>query len=181
MALFEGLRLKLTAMMDFAPETSPEFRVFLHKRPTKVDLGLYAEHLSRQLGLSDDVIALAYWYIVKLKETNPQFQLEALNASRVLLTSVVVACKFAEDDHVLLKNAAKAGGLPVRELVRMEACFLKALGWNLPLGDTSELKAALHVDLSSTADHTSESDDDEYFAGLSYEDNQEYSELSAFF
>lgn len=92
----------------------------------------YLSRLHWNFGCSTSCYVLALVYIDRIGARNARMKLNHFTCHRLLLTSLVLALKFHDDDYPPYANAfyAKTGGLGVGELNRMEREFCKTLDWN---------------------------------------------------
>jgi hypothetical protein len=95
-------------------------------------LGDYLSRLHWNFGCSTSCFVLALVYIDRIGVRNPRMELKHFTCHRLLLTSLVLALKFHDDDYPPYANAfyAKIGGLGVGEFNRMEREFCRSLDWN---------------------------------------------------
>lgn len=70
-------------------------------------------------------------YIDQIIQTNPSFVVNSLNIHRLLITSVMLACKFFDDHYYHNAYYAKVGGVPLEEMNSLEVEFLFMTNFSL--------------------------------------------------
>eukprot|EP00826_Nyctotherus_ovalis_P039910 TRINITY_DN3874_c0_g1_i8.p1 TRINITY_DN3874_c0_g1~~TRINITY_DN3874_c0_g1_i8.p1 ORF type:complete len:164 (-),score=11.17 TRINITY_DN3874_c0_g1_i8:137-628(-) len=86
---------------------------------------------------SESCYVIAFIYIDRLLQNNPGFLLSKLNIHRLILSTVILAAKYSEDEYVDNATFSKIGGIPLPELNLLEAYTLILLHYNLRV--TTEL------------------------------------------
>jgi len=89
----------------------------------------YAMRLKARFGCSEACFVLALIYIDRLAKMHTGISVNRLSAHRLLLTSLVVATKFHDDEYYSNTCYAKSGGIKVDDLNAMEAGFLRLIGF----------------------------------------------------
>ena len=151
--------------------------VFSNKRKVRVSLPLYIEHVQSGLGLSNEMLAAAYNLLATFLENALVFVLTPFNVQRTVFTSLALVHKFLSEKPVTQFKLAEVSGIPSEELNKCEVAFLKVIEWKLSLGDVDRT-------LSTMLNHAhgeSSSEDEVDLKHLNAEENEEFSELSAFF
>ena len=89
---------------------------------------------------------MALWYLYRLCELDPAFCPTPNNVHRLLITALVIASKASDDTFHSNNFMATCGGIPVRELNKLELHMCSVLEWHLlPTGDElSQLVDAVH-------------------------------------
>ncbi len=67
-------------------------------------------------------------YIDRLCE-NTKIQMAMNNIHRLIITSVLLAIKFNEDDYYSNNHYAKIGGISLQEINKLEEEFIEGLNW----------------------------------------------------
>ena len=155
----------------------PQSSVFLNKRQFRLSLPLYIEHVQTVLGLSDEMLAAAYNLLAALLESTPEIALNPLNVQKLLFTSLSLVYKLLSENPITQSKLAEVGGIHLDDLNSCEVAFLRAIEWKLSLGDVAR---TLEIMLAQTQTHSS-SDEEGNWKHLKAEENEECSELSAFF
>ena len=97
----------------------------------KVALRNYLERICSHISITEEVCLLSLVYIDRLLRSPAHISFNSLTVHRILLTSMVLALTWLEDDVPDWESLAKVGGVPVEELVCMMSHFLRAVGWCL--------------------------------------------------
>lgn len=132
------LGLRIAAAAEQSTEKPPAtdgtglaaLAVFNAPRLPPISIQHYAIRLFDHLRCSAECFALALVYLDRALAAGPDL-LRAQNAHRLLLTGVVVATKFHDDTIYTNAHYARAGGLAVAEMNRLEATLLHLIGWRL--------------------------------------------------
>jgi hypothetical protein len=82
-------------------------------------------------------------YVDRLRAMNLDFQVTSYNVHRLLLVAMLLAIKFAEDEHPSNEYVAGVGGLEVSELCDLEIRFCLAIQFNFMIS-IEELRGVLH-------------------------------------
>jgi len=94
-----------------------------------ISLPDYTARIQKYFQCSHECFVLSLVYIDRLVESSPEFKLSHVNAHKILLTSLVLAAKFHNDDYQSNKHYARVGGVSLAELNKLETHFLKLLDW----------------------------------------------------
>jgi len=73
---------------------------------------------------SGECFVLALVYIDRIIQSNPNFVVNSLNIHRLLITSIMLAAKFFDDQYFNNAYYAKVGGVPCHEVNSLEVEFL---------------------------------------------------------
>eukprot|EP01105_Mastigella_eilhardi_P027944 TRINITY_DN88_c0_g4_i2.p1 TRINITY_DN88_c0_g4~~TRINITY_DN88_c0_g4_i2.p1 ORF type:complete len:772 (-),score=175.69 TRINITY_DN88_c0_g4_i2:325-2640(-) len=104
---------------------------FDSKRPPTITLHAYMGRIAQYSGCTNDTVIAALVLIDRVIVKNPNFLVTNRNIHRLLLTCIVVACKFYEDVFYTNKFYARVGGVPVEEMNNLEIALLSLLGFDL--------------------------------------------------
>ncbi|KAG5244825.1 hypothetical protein OIU76_002973 [Salix suchowensis] len=104
--------------------------IFHGSRTPNLSIKQYIERIFKLSGCSTSCFVVAYIYISKfLRLTGGH--LTSLNAHRLLITSIMVAAKFLDDECYDNAYYARIGGISTGEMNRMEMRFLFNLDFRL--------------------------------------------------
>ncbi|KAJ6305863.1 hypothetical protein OIU78_021231 [Salix suchowensis] len=104
--------------------------IFHGSRTPNLSIKQYIERIFKFSGCSTSCFVVAYIYISKfLRLTGGH--LTSLNAHRLLITSIMVAAKFLDDECYDNAYYARIGGISTGEMNRMEMRFLFNLDFRL--------------------------------------------------
>uniref|UniRef100_A0A6A7GCF6 Protein CNPPD1 n=1 Tax=Hirondellea gigas TaxID=1518452 RepID=A0A6A7GCF6_9CRUS len=91
----------------------------------------YLVRISRYSNCSPECFILALIYIDRLIKNNPQFALNSLNVHRILITGIMTAAKFFDDQYYNNVYYGKVGGVPAGEINTLELEFLFMINFSL--------------------------------------------------
>lgn len=91
----------------------------------------FLERVYRYIRIAPSIYVVAYIYIDRLCQFNPEFRITAINVHRLLITTIMVASKFVEDMNYRNSYFAKVGGLATKEMNKLEVDFLFLMGFKL--------------------------------------------------
>jgi len=130
-AILQTLGCVLQTLVDSNAEVQ-NFSVtkFHASRPPSISVQDYLQRINRYSSCSQEVFILALIYIDKLiKESS--ICLNNLNVHRILITAVMLAAKFFDDQYYNNAYYAKVGGVPREEMNALEIEFLFAIRFSL--------------------------------------------------
>ncbi|GAQ90580.1 cyclin [Klebsormidium nitens] len=124
--------------------TTPEssMSIFEGKRPATVSVQKYGKHLSRYLDLCPVAVIGACVYILRFLNRKERVHLSAFNIHRLLLTALLLSCKFFDDQCYGNAYFAEVGGVSVLELNLLEVEFLFHIDFKLNVTE-AEIEEAL--------------------------------------
>jgi len=105
--------------------------IFHAQRPPTITIRNYLERIVRYSPCSTDCYVLALIYIDRIIQQNNHFQLNSLNAHRLLITSILVASKFFDDTFYNNSYHSRVGGITCVEMNALELEFLFLINFNL--------------------------------------------------
>ncbi|KAI5564323.1 hypothetical protein POPTR_014G066400v4 [Populus trichocarpa] len=106
-------------------------RVFdCHETPD-LTIQSYLERIFRYTRAGPSVYVVAYVYIDRFCQANPEFRINARNVHRLLITTIMVASKYVEDMNYRNSYFARVGGLTANVMNKMELEFLFLMGFKL--------------------------------------------------
>jgi hypothetical protein len=109
---------------------NPTVSKFRALRPPGININDYLERIFRYASCSGECFVLALVYIDRLIERR-QFILTGLNIHRIIITSVMLAAKFFDDQYFNNAYYAKVGGVPCNEMNSLELEFLFLVNFSL--------------------------------------------------
>lgn len=93
-------------------------------RPPAITIKDYLLRIAKYAACSGECFVLALVYIDRIIQSNPTFVVNSLNIHRLLITSVMLAAKFFDDQYFNNAYYAKVGGVPRGEMNSLEVEFL---------------------------------------------------------
>eukprot|EP01065_Artemidia_motanka_P014568 TRINITY_DN18466_c1_g1_i1.p1 TRINITY_DN18466_c1_g1~~TRINITY_DN18466_c1_g1_i1.p1 ORF type:complete len:348 (+),score=99.89 TRINITY_DN18466_c1_g1_i1:499-1542(+) len=115
---------------DSVPAAPPTAAVFAELITPALDVEGYLAHLTKYSRCSPSVWPLAFEYLARLQRLTA-VRVTRDTWQRLLLTSVSVAAKVADDLSYSCATYAVVGGVTASEMVCMERRFLQLLDWEL--------------------------------------------------
>lgn len=99
-------------------------------RPT-ISLQSYLERIFKYANCSPSCYIVAYVYLDRFTQCQPDLPINSFNVHRLLITSVMVSAKFMDDMYYNNAHYAKVGGISTAEMNFLEVDFLFGLGFHL--------------------------------------------------
>jgi hypothetical protein len=93
-------------------------------RPPAISIKDYLQRVAKYAACSGECFVLALVYIDRIIQSNPTFVVNSLNIHRLLITSIMLAAKFFDDQYFNNAYYAKVGGVPCNEINSLEVEFL---------------------------------------------------------
>lgn len=103
-------------------------------RPPAISIRDYLNRISKYASCSGECFVLALVYIDRIIQSNHTFVVNSLNIHRLLITSVMLAAKFFDDQYFNNAYYAKVGGVPCNEINTLEVEFLFMTNFSLFVG-----------------------------------------------
>ncbi len=103
---------------------------FHASRPPSISVANYLERINKYAACSSECLVLALIYIDRLIQQS-NFALTSLNIHRVLITAIMLAAKFFDDQYFNNLYYAKVGGVPCKEINSLEVEFLFLTNFSL--------------------------------------------------
>ena len=154
---------------EFKNENNKLEKPFLIRNPS-ISIKDYLERLYKYTKMNSSTIILILIYIDRLCNIN-KFKLTYYNIHKLILSSMVVAIKYNEDEYYPMRIYAKLGGISKAEMCFLEFYFVSLVKFNLFV--TKELFDKYN-DYISSADEEEENED-EFSAEIS--DNNNVNEI----
>ncbi|CAD8060092.1 unnamed protein product [Paramecium primaurelia] len=104
---------------------------FHASKAPSITLFNYLQRIAKYTHCSEQCFVIALIYLDKLQEKHPYLVLNSKCIHRFLLTSMVIAIKFQDDDYYKNEYYAKVGGVSVREIFVLEQAFLELMDYEL--------------------------------------------------
>lgn len=127
----------IRARYDDTTDTAPvggNITCFHTKSPPKISISSFLARIYSHIPLSDATFIMSLVYIDRLAERDSQMVVTSLSWAKLLITGVMLASKYLDDEEDIHYNNAfyaKVGGLSVKELDMLEMLFLRSLDWRL--------------------------------------------------
>jgi len=115
---------QLCARNDHLPDNTTGLSKFHALRPPAISIKDYLLRIAKYAACSGECFVLALVYIDRIIQSNPTFVVNSLNIHRLLITSVMLAAKFFDDQYFNNAYYAKVGGVPRGEMDSLEVEFL---------------------------------------------------------
>jgi len=109
---------------DHLPDNANGLSKFHALRPPAISIKDYLLRIAKYAACSGECFVLALVYIDRIIQSNPTFVVNSLNIHRLLITSVMLAAKFFDDQYFNNAYYAKVGGVPKGEMNSLEVEFL---------------------------------------------------------
>lgn len=122
---------KMVERNDKIPLDESKRTVFHSSKVPLISLHRYLERVLSFAPCSNSCFIIALIYIDRIIQNNSDFILNSLSVHRMLITSVMLATKFFDDETFNNLYYAKVGGLQVFELNQLETKFLTLINFTL--------------------------------------------------
>jgi hypothetical protein len=116
---------------DRLPVSGKAISKFHAQRPPAITIFDYLHRIARYALCSGECFVLALVYVDRIIQQNPTFVVNSLNIHRLLITSVMLAAKFFDDQYFNNAYYAKVGGVPANEMNSLEVEFLFMTNFSL--------------------------------------------------
>ena len=181
MSLLTGFTSLLTSKINGDSEfclNSSRLEIFSLHKPLPMKLEYYVDHFLYQLGLPLENLVNGFLLLENFFE-----KITIYNIHRLVFTALSLSYKFLTDTPVSNSALEKIGGLRQGELAKLEIVLLIESNWRfhyLNYDAAFELLIDNGNAKTTEIENEDESDyDEDYSTG--YENNDSFSELSAFF
>ncbi|GAA0173890.1 hypothetical protein LIER_27398 [Lithospermum erythrorhizon] len=105
-------------------------------RPT-ISIQSYLERIFKYANCSPSCYIVAYVYLDRFTQSQPELPIDSFNVHRLLITSVMIAAKFLDDMYYNNAYYAKVGGINTAEMNFLEVDFLFGIGFHLNVTPTT--------------------------------------------
>eukprot|EP00003_Mantamonas_plastica_P033393 TRINITY_DN954_c0_g1_i2.p1 TRINITY_DN954_c0_g1~~TRINITY_DN954_c0_g1_i2.p1 ORF type:complete len:343 (+),score=61.36 TRINITY_DN954_c0_g1_i2:68-1030(+) len=147
----EGLRERLFLKKEAKSEKKTELTeemielglLFDLEAQTCASLGVdsYLQRIRKYADISDTCYIVAMLYLGRLQSTGV-LEIKQTNVHKLLLTSVMIAVKYCEDQRYSNKMFSAIGGITLKQVNKLEFAFLQLINFKLDVTD-EELAFAL--------------------------------------
>lgn len=138
---------------DRLPMSQKGLSKFHALRPPAISIKDYLQRVAKYAACSGECFVLALVYIDRIIQSNPTFVVNSLNIHRLLITSIMLAAKFFDDQYFNNAYYAKVGGVPCSEINSLEVEFLFMC--NFTLFVTTDTYSQYYTELCNHALNTS--------------------------
>lgn len=107
------------------------YKIFFSQLPQKISLQFFVNRLVLYSNCSPSAFIVMLIYLDRVQRRCPALLLNELNCHRLVLTSLVLAIKFIDDDVFPNSHYAAVGGVGIDELNNLELTLLSAISWDL--------------------------------------------------
>mmetsp|Transcript_18434 Transcript_18434/g.25524 ORF Transcript_18434/g.25524 Transcript_18434/m.25524 type:complete len:215 (-) Transcript_18434:83-727(-) len=121
---------RLIEINDQAPESNLRTTRFHSVSVPDIPLQKYLKRISRYTDCNVETLVCAVMYLLRVSRRS-EIMITSLSVHRLLITSIVIAMKYVEDECFTNRYMAKVGGVSLVELNRLEVSFLKKLDFSL--------------------------------------------------
>ena len=118
-----------TNTKEFSKENNAITKPFITINPS-ITIKDYLERLYKYSKINISTVILLLIYIDRISNIN-KFKLTYYIIHKLILSSMVVAIKYNEDDYFSIKYYAKLGGISNAEMINLEFYFVTLLNFNL--------------------------------------------------
>ncbi|XP_057979728.1 cyclin-U4-1-like [Malania oleifera] len=131
-SLLSFLLQKVAGLNDLNRRVLPrDVSVFHSTTLPSISIRKYLERIFKNADCSPCCFVVAFVYIDRISRMHPSFPINSLNIHRLLITSVMVAAKFADDICHNNAHYASIGGVSRAEMNFLELKFVFGLGFHL--------------------------------------------------
>jgi len=102
----------------------PTLSKFHSVRAPAISIKDYLLRIAKYATCSGECFVLALVYIDRIIQNNPSFIVNSLNIHRLLITGIMLAAKFYDDQYYNNAYFGKVGGVPCKEMNSLEVEFL---------------------------------------------------------
>ncbi|XP_075477920.1 cyclin-U4-1-like [Primulina tabacum] len=129
---------RVSVSNDLNPEFKPKNTSSFHclARPN-ITIHSYLQRIFKYANCSPSFYVVAYVYLDRFTQRQPELQINSYNVHRLLITSVMVSSKFMDDRYYNNAYHAKVGGISTTEMNFLELDFLFGLGFHLYVSPTN--------------------------------------------
>lgn len=134
------------------------FDYFTCKKPPHISILDYLSRIVKYSRPESGTVTLSLIFIDKLTDSQ-NILLTHLNIHRIILTSIVIAIKYNEDEYYSNSFYAKVGGITLKEFNILEYKFLCSLDFLLYIKEEDFLKYKKHLEGTGEENEEEEEDD----------------------
>jgi len=100
-------------------------------RAPQITIKSYIDRIAKYSNCSEECFVLALIYIDRLIKHNGNFLVNSLNVHRLIITSIMLAAKFFDDQYFNNAYFGKVGGVSCKEINLLEIEFVFMINFNL--------------------------------------------------
>jgi len=100
-------------------------------QPPNIAVKSYLNRIAKYSNCSEECFVLALIYIDRLIKQNGNFLVNSLNVHRLMITSIMLAAKFFDDQYFNNAYFGKVGGVSRKEINLLEIEFVFMINFNL--------------------------------------------------
>ena len=114
----------------FKKDKNPYIKPFLSNNIPQISIKDYLERLYKYSKINSSTIILILIYIDRICNIH-KFKLTYFNIHKLILSSLIIAIKYNEDEYYSIKFYSKLGGVTKSELIYLEYSFIELINFNL--------------------------------------------------
>ena len=114
----------------FKKDKNPYIKPFLSNNIPQISIKDYLERLYKYSKINSSTIILILIYIDRICNIH-KFKLTYFNIHKLILSSLIIAIKYNEDEYYSIKFYSKLGGVTKSELIYLEYSFILLINFNL--------------------------------------------------
>lgn len=115
----------------FGGNDDEDYYCFFSNQKQTFDLRDYLYRLVSLSNCSAAAFILMFEYIKRIQEECKELSITDMNCHRLILSCLLLAIKYIDDDVFIINFYADIGGIPVEELKSLEVRMLDILDWTL--------------------------------------------------
>jgi hypothetical protein len=100
-------------------------------RAPQITIKAYLKRIAKYSNCTEECFVLALIYIDRLIKKNENFLVNSLNIHRIMITSIMLAAKFFDDQYFNNAYFGKVGGVSCKEINLLEIEFVFMINFNL--------------------------------------------------
>jgi len=139
---------ELCLQNDPLDQSHPFCRTFCSITPPLIKIQPYLQRIANYSGCSEESFVFSLIYLDRLIKKS-KFMVTSKNVHRLILTSILIAVKFYDDQYYSNKHWCNVGGVSIKELNNMEIKFLIEIQFELFV--TSQVYKLYNKKISETA------------------------------
>ncbi|XP_075487918.1 cyclin-U4-1-like [Primulina tabacum] len=160
-----SLLQRIAESNDLNPEFQPQkISAFHGLVRSNISIHSYLQRIFKYANCSPSCYVVAYVYLDRFTQRQPELQINSYNVHRLLITSVMVSAKFMDDRHYNNAYYAKIGGISTTEINFLEVDLLFGLGFHLNVSPSTFHAYCSHLHRQITILH--------YIPKLSFTEDQ---------
>lgn len=149
--LIDIIKENVVQSPDIETDRDNYFEYFTCKKPPHISIIDYLSRIVKYSRPESGTMTISLILIDKLTDSQ-NILLTKLNIHRIILTSVVIAIKYNEDEYYSNSFYAKVGGITLKEFNLLEYQFLTSLGFKLYIDEELYLNYKSHLEKNEELD-----------------------------